>query len=97
MSGKIARKITVPSLVQRSACKDLQEFMAIAQWDEATVLEVCQRYCDTQAHAQNYRQRTAARNKALKARLEELAKASGLSVDEYLEMESANLSEGGAE
>lgn len=85
-------KIVVPPTLQRN-WETLDEMpFTIEQ-----IVEIVHRWCDAQDHAKNYRQRRAAKDKMLKMRVAELAKSSGMTVEEYLEMEEANLEEGGEE
>lgn len=89
MSNKPTVKITVPALALRVKWTSLVD----TGWDEGTLLEIVQRYCDAQDHAKNYRQRAAAKRKLLTERLEQLAKASGMTVEQYLEAETVTLGE----
>lgn len=96
MSSKPTLKISVPSKDVRYQWTQLSDL----PWTPDVILEIVQRYCDSQDHAKNYRHRAQLKAKLLKARfsqIELLAKASGMTVDEYLEVESANLSEASGE
>ena len=87
---KSTMKITVPSLLVRKDWTSLED----TGWDAATLFEIVMRYCDAQDHAKSYRTRAALKVKLLKARMEkidELAAASNMTVEEYLELESTNL------
>jgi hypothetical protein len=85
MSTKSTMKISVPVLTERVKWTSL----ASTGWDEATIFEIVQRYCDAQDHARNYRLRAAAKGKLVRAALETLAKASRMTVEEYLEIEES--------
>lgn len=85
---RIQLKITVPDLPTRLAWETLEDL----PWPPEVIFEIVMRYCDTQDHAKNYRKRSALKTQLLKARLDQLAKASGMSVEAYLEMEESNLS-----
>lgn len=86
---KSTMKITVPALMVRKDWTSLSD----TGWDEATIFEIVMRYCDAQDHAKSYRTRAALKTKLLKAQLEKLALAAGLTVEEYLEIETVNAGE----
>ncbi len=90
-------KIALPLEADRMAWKSLADAQEVYSDDE--ILEIVQRYLDHATHQKNYHaarlikmKADAARSKALETRLNEFAKAAGLSLAEYLEMEEENAS-----
>ncbi len=88
-------KIALPLEATRMSWKSLAD--AASFYTEAELLEIVQRYLDHATHQKNYHaarllkmKADAARSKALEVRLNEFAKAAGLSLAEYLEMEEEN-------
>ncbi len=88
-------KIALPLEATRMAWKSLADAQATYSDDE--ILEIVQRYLDHATHQKNYHatrllkmKADAARSKALEVRLNEFAKAAGLSLAEYLETEEQN-------
>lgn len=89
MSTKSTMKISVPPMALRLTWTSLAD----TGWNDDVIFEIVQRYCDAQDHAKSYRTKAALKTKLLKLQLEKLASSAGMSVEEYLEMESANLTE----
>jgi hypothetical protein len=86
-------KIVVPATEVRYAWRSLADL----PFSEAELLEIVQRYCDHAQHQKNYHKSRnlklkleASKAKALEARLLQFAKAAGMTLAQYLEVEEEN-------
>lgn len=86
-------RITVPPQSERLTWTSLGDL----PFSEAEQFEIIQRWCDQADRQKSYHKlrnlrlrNEALRGKALEAKLKEFAKAAGMTLEEYLEMEETN-------
>lgn len=75
-------KIAIVEDVKRVDWRTIEDWQEM--FSDEQIVEMLHRYMDAQSHAKNYRERAADRTKLLKEKVAALAKAQGLTVDQFV-------------